>query len=167
MKKVVFFSVLFALMLCLIDTAIISHLHFFMPRPEFVLLLVLYVSLYNGSLVGILTGFFSGLILDFLSLSPLGLHSLIFIVLAFLVGKMHGQYNVNKFLLPILVTIFALAVQTVFLMLLQIVFGTNISVPNIFLPDFWISCCATVICAPLLFLLFQLFPTLLQYREVL
>lgn len=167
MKRVIFFSLIFALILCLIDTAIISHLRIFFLRPEVVLVLVLYLALYNGSLTGVIVGFLAGLILDFLSLSPLGLHSIMFVIFSFFIGKMHGQYNVSKFFIPIFLTAVALLVKVVLTYALAFVFGKNILVPNLFATDFWISFVVTTLFSPLLFYFFNLFPTLLKQRDLL
>lgn len=165
MKKVVFFSVVFALVLCLIDTAIISHIHFFEWHPETVLILVLFVSFNNGSMAGTVAAFFAGLVLDFLSLAPLGLHSATFVIIAFIVGKLHGRYNLNRVLALALLTFIALIVQSLLFFVLRFIFGTNIAVPQFLQLDFWISTVVTVISAPILFAIFNLFPTLLRGDE--
>lgn len=167
MKKVVLFSVVFALVLCLIDTAIISHISFFEFRPESCLVLLLFVSFSNGSLIGVAAGFFIGLILDFLSLAPLGLHSASFVIIAFVAGKMHGRYNLNRIFIPVLLTFLALMAKALLYFVFRFLFGENILVPDFLAMDFWVGVLITLISAPILFAIFNLFPTLLQRREVL
>lgn len=167
MKKVIFFSILFALTLCMIDTAIISHLSFLKFRPAIVLILVLFIAAYNGSIAGVVTGFFSGLILDFLSLAPLGLHSAIFVIIAFIIGKLHGRYNLTRIFVPAVLTFLAFLAEAGLLYLLHFIFGKNIAVPNFMAIDFWIGLALTVVCSPILFAVFNLFPNLLKMREIL
>ena len=167
MKKTILFSVIFELVLCLIDTAIISHLHIFNWHTDAVLVLILFVSFCNGSLTGSLAAFFSGLILDFLSLAPLGLHSATFVIIAFVSGKMHGRYNLNRVFIPMLLTFIAVMIQSLLFFILRFIFGSNIAVPNFLLAEFWIGVFVTSISAPILFFLFNLFPTLLQGTKTL
>lgn len=167
MKKIVFFSVIFSLVLCLIDTAIISHISFLKFRPALVLLLVIFVAAYNGSLAGTIAGFFAGLILDFLSLAPLGLHSAIFVIISFTVGKLHGQYNLSRIFVPAVLAFLACIAQSLLLYLFRFIFGSNIIVPGYQTIDFWIGLALTVVCAPLMFAVFNLFPSLLKTRDIL
>lgn len=166
MKKVILFSVIFAIVLCLIDTAIISHIRFFEFRPESCLVLLLFVTFSNGSLIGVIVGFFIGLVLDFLSLAPLGLHSASFVIIAFIAGKMHGRYNLNRVFMPVFLTFLALMVKALLYFVFRYIFGENILVPNFLDMDFWVGILVTLISAPLLFAIFNLFPTLLQRREI-
>ena len=167
MKKVVLFSVIFALVLCLIDTAIISHLRFLKFRLDIVLILLVFIASYNGSLVGVVSGFFSGLVLDLLSLAPLGLHSAIFVIIAFVIGKLYGRYNLSRIFVPMLLTVFACLAQAGLLYLLRFIFGNNIAVPNLALIGFWIGFVINVSLAPILFAVFTLFSNLLKVREIL
>ena len=157
MKKTILFSVIFALVLCLIDTAIISHLYIFNWHTDAVLVLILFVSFCNGSLTGSLAAFFSGL----------GLHSATFVIIAFVSGKMHGRYNLNRVFIPMLLTFIAVMIQSLLFFVLRFIFGSNIAVPNFLLAEFWIGVFVTSISAPILFFLFNLFPTLLQGTKTL
>ena len=75
MKHVILWTAAAAFLLGIFETAILSHLRFLPVLPDLILILIVYTALYNGSAAGVIAGFFSGLIFDFLSLAPLGLHS--------------------------------------------------------------------------------------------
>lgn len=160
MKKCIFVAVIFALFLCLIDSAIISHIDFFRFRLQAVLILLIYISLYNGSMTGVIFGFFAGLILDFLSLAPMGLHSTTFVIIAFIFGKFQGKYDTNKILIPAVFDLVAILMQSALFFVFRLIFGKNIAVPNFLLFDYWIGIAISMFFAPILFFIFNLFPVL-------
>ncbi|MFQ6616554.1 MAG: rod shape-determining protein MreD [Fidelibacterota bacterium] len=62
-------------------------------RPDFLLIFVLYVSILEGSLAGVIVGFVAGLLQDVLSAgSLLGLAPLTKSITGFLVGRLQGQF---------------------------------------------------------------------------
>ena len=67
----------------LIETALLSNIFFLPAVPDLLLLVLLFLSVNNGSTFGEVSGFYSGFLLDFLSASPLGLNSLIRTVIGF------------------------------------------------------------------------------------
>ena len=80
MRKVILWTVAAAFLLGVFGTAILSHIQLLPALPGLILILVVYIALYNGTAAGITAGFFSGLIFAFLSLAPMGLHSFVFTV---------------------------------------------------------------------------------------
>ena len=64
-KPLVIFIIL--LVCSLLETALLSNVVFLPVVPDLLLLVVLYISVQNGSLTGEATGFVSGLLLDFLT----------------------------------------------------------------------------------------------------
>ena len=85
MKKVFFIFVLL-LIVILFETALLSNIRLLPVVPDILLLVLLYISVFNGSLTGEVTGFFSGLMLDFLSAAPLGLNCLLRTLIGFIAG---------------------------------------------------------------------------------
>ena len=67
MRKVILWTVAAAFLLGVFGTAILSHIQLLPALPDLILILVVYIALYNGTAAGITAGFFSGLIFDFLS----------------------------------------------------------------------------------------------------
>ena len=97
MRKVILWALATAFLLGVFETAILSHIRLLPALPDLILILVVYIALYNGAVAGITAGFLSGLIFDFLSLAPMGLHSFVFTVLGFLYGILYRKYNVSRF----------------------------------------------------------------------
>ena len=73
MRKVILWTVAAAFLLGVFGTAILSHIQLLPALPDLILILVVYIALYNGTAAGITAGFFSGLIFDFLSISATGI----------------------------------------------------------------------------------------------
>lgn len=66
--------------------------------PDIVLIGVVYVSLRKGKIAGSVGGFFTGLILDFLSFSFLGLMALSKTVAGFIAGFMQNELKLERYL---------------------------------------------------------------------
>ena len=91
----------------LIETALLSNIYFLPAIPDFLLLCVLYFAIRNGKVAGEITGFASGLLLDFLSGSPFGLNCLVRTLIGFFAGFFHRMMNYESFLVNIIAGFFA------------------------------------------------------------
>ena len=166
MRKVILWTIAAAFLLGVFETAILSHLQFLPALPDLILILVVYIALYNGTVAGITAGFFSGLIFDFLSLAPMGLHSFVFTVLGFLYGMVYGKYNVRRFFFPLVFGLSATFFKAGILFILNVLFGQSIQVYALFAVPFWIEIAENALCAPLLFALLGAFPNAFEIREL-
>ena len=166
MRKVILWTITAAFLLGVFETAILSHIQFLPALPDLILILVMYIALYNGILAGITAGFFSGLIFDFLSLAPMGLHSFVFTVLGFLYGMLYGKYNVRRFFFPLVLGLSATFLKAGILFILNVLFGQSIQVYALFAVPFWIEIAENALCAPLLFALLGAFPNAFEIREL-
>lgn len=166
MKRIVLWTVAAAFLLGVFETAILSHIQLLPALPDLILILVVYIALYNGTVAGITAGFFSGLIFDFLSLAPFGLHSFILTLLGFLYGHLYRKYNIRRFLFPFLLGLAATLLKAALVFVLRFLFGQGIQVYDILSLPFWFEAAVNALCAPLLFALLGLFPTAFEIREV-
>ena len=66
MRKLILWAIAAAFLLGVFETAILSHIQLLPALPDLILILVVYIALYNGTVAGVTAGFFSGLIFDFL-----------------------------------------------------------------------------------------------------
>lgn len=165
MKRVILWTSLAAFFIGLLQTAVFSHISFFPMLPDFILLLILYTAVSNGSTAGLICGFICGLFLDFLSAAPIGLHSFIFTLLGFTAGKIYGLYNLNKIVLPCLLGILGFLFNAFLLFVLRFIFGQNIHTYTIFSTDFLIRLAVNAAFTPVLFLFFNLFPSIFKIKE--
>lgn len=169
MKKVILWTSLSVFFISLLQTAVFSHISFFKVLPDLILLTVVYIAIFNGSLTGLICGFIAGLLLDFLSLAPLGLHSFIFTLTGYLVGKFYGLYNLNKVVFPCILGGLAFLFKAALLFVLKLLFGQNIHTYNFISIGFAIEAAVNIVFTPLIFLFFNLFPqafTLEEYRTI-
>lgn len=77
MVKVFSVSTLILLIFAMVETAILSNLSFLPAVPDLVLLASLYIVMMNGKTAGVILGFVSGLILDFITGCPFGYNCLL------------------------------------------------------------------------------------------
>jgi rod shape-determining protein mreD len=165
-RKVILWTVAAAFLLGVFETAILSHIRFLPALPDLILILVVYIALHNGTVAGITAGFFSGLIFDFLSLAPMGLHSFVFTALGFLYGILYRKYNVRRFFFPLILGLSATFLKAGILLVLHVLFGQGIQVYNLLAVSFWIEVVENALCAPLLFMLLGVFPNAFEIREL-
>ena len=86
--------------------------------PQFVLLAPIAWALLRGTYEGMLWAFLAGLFLDLFSYAPLGATSLALMASVLVIGWLQQVLPENRFLLPVLFTVIALAVYYVFYLLI-------------------------------------------------
>jgi rod shape-determining protein MreD len=86
----------------LIKTTLSRYITLSLGTPDITLIILVYISIRYGSVSGQMTGFATGLMEDFLSLSPLGFNSLIRTIIGFLTGLFHDRLIMDPVLFPIL-----------------------------------------------------------------
>ncbi len=159
MKKVAISSSIVALLLVLIQTALFSHIPFFHITVDLSLIFITFVAINNGSRLAMILGFTSGLLLDFMSISPFGLSSFVLTFIAFFLGKLHGNYNLTHFIFPFILAILATFVKFLLLLLLHFLFSASIKTYSIYDSVFFIELILNIIFAPILFFSLNHFPS--------
>ncbi|MGP1440251.1 MAG: rod shape-determining protein MreD [Treponema sp.] len=159
MKKIVISSSIVALFLILIQTALFSHIPFFLITADLLLIFITFVAINNGSRLAMILGFVSGLLLDFMSIAPFGLSSFILTFIAFFLGKLHGHYNLTHFIFPFILAIIATFAKFLLLLLLHFLFATSIRTYSIYDSVFLIELCLNVLFAPCIFFSLNRFPS--------
>ena len=157
MIKSSFFSFIFSLSFLIIETALLSNISFLPVVPDLALLILIYVSFYNGSISGEVNGFLSGMILDFLSVSPLGLNSLLRTIIGFITGCFKDFINIDTVFFPAILAAIATFVKAMLLFVVSFLFGGKIAVYHLSESLFWIELCMNTVLAPLMFAFLRLF----------
>ncbi|WP_253676694.1 MULTISPECIES: rod shape-determining protein MreD [unclassified Treponema] len=165
MKKVILWTSLSVFFITLLQTAVFSHISFFAVLPDLVLLTVIYIAISNGAITGLICGFIAGLLADFLSAAPIGLHSFIFTLTGYLIGKFYGFYNLNKIVFPCILGTLGFLFKVLLLFILKILFGQNIHTYDIFSVNFAIEAAVNIVFTPFVFLFFNLFPQAFISKE--
>ena len=157
MFKTIFWTCITALFFALCNAAILSNVAFLPAIPDLVLLIAIYVSFMNSSVVGATTGFLTGLILDFISAAPIGLNAITKTLTCFIAGKLHGSFNLDHVFIPALMGFIATFLKSFFILFLSMLFGLNIQVYSFISTVFWFEVLGNTIFAPIVFALLGLF----------
>lgn len=156
----------FLILLCsvIVETSILSNISFLPAVPDLALICVLYFSFLNGKNYGQVSGFLSGLLLDFLSGSPLGFNCLYRTVIGYLSGVFRRTINSSGFIVPSVIGLLA-TILKVFLIWLISLFFKSIKIYNIFTFSFLFELVTNVLLTPLMFKFLNSFRRILNIHE--
>ncbi|MGP1438048.1 MAG: rod shape-determining protein MreD [Treponema sp.] len=159
MQKIAISSSIVAVFLILIQTAVFSHIPFFLITADLVLIFISFVAINNGSRLAMILGFFSGLLLDFMSISPFGLSSFVLVFVAFFLGKLYGHYNLTHFIFPFILAVLVTFIKFFLLLLLHVLFSASIKTYSVYDSVFLIELALNIVFAPCLFFSLNRFPS--------
>lgn len=159
-KPLVIFIIL--LVCSLLETALLSNVVFLPVVPDLLLLVVLYISVQNGSLTGEATGFVSGLLLDFLTAAPFGLNCLLRTLLGFFAGLFYEVLNVSKIVIPALLALIATIAKAIIIGFISFFFPNGVITYDLFSYAFGMELLFNVILAPFVFAFLSLFSSWLS-----
>ena len=156
----------FLILLCsvIVETSILSNISFLPAVPDLALICVLYFSFLNGKNYGQVSGFLSGLLLDFLSGSPLGFNCLYRTVIGYLSGVFRRTINSSGFIVPSVIGLLS-TILKVFLIWLISLFFKSIKIYNIFTFSFLFELVMNVLLTPLMFKFLNSFRRILNIHE--
>lgn len=151
MIKPFLISLLIFLCFTIFETAILSNLIFLPAVPDLLLLCLIYVSLNNGRLFGVSSGFVSGLMLDFLSISPFGLHCLLRTLLGYITGVFNKSLNINGIFLPALFGFCATLIKAFLILCISFFFPLSVHTYSIVSKAFLFELAANTVLTPVVF----------------
>jgi rod shape-determining protein MreD len=131
-------------------------------HPDLALIVLIFVSMRRGSMVGQVSGFVTGFLEDLMNVSPLGFHSLLRTVIGYLYGLLSGNVFLDPILMPIVLTVVATIMKGILSGLVSAIFGLTASGFITFTGRLWIEVCYNAIFAPFLFALLNLFKVFKQ-----
>lgn len=144
-----------------LETAVLSNLLFLPAVPDLLLICLLYVSFYNGSLYGTSAGFVSGLFLDFMSASPFGLNCLLRTVIGYVAGKFSKSLNISGFFLPALLGFSATLAKALVIWIISIFFPGSVNSYNLVSVQFLFELFANAVLTPVIFKFLGIFSNML------
>ncbi|MDR1219437.1 MAG: rod shape-determining protein MreD [Treponema sp.] len=165
MTKNIMWSVVFAVIAALLQSTLLRRLSVYHAVPDLALGILVFSSYFNGVMTGQLTGFFSGLALDFLSAAPLGLNALVRTVTGALAGLVRGAFVADTIFLPMMLCGAATALKALILLLLHALFAEGVRAYPLQEPLFWVELALNMFIAPFLFALLRRFSSLLVNRK--
>jgi rod shape-determining protein MreD len=161
MGKNVIWATVFALIAAMLQSTLLSRLAVYHATPDIALGILVFSAYNNGAMTGQLTGFFSGLMLDFLSAAPLGLNTFVRTLIGASVGMMKGIFFLDTLLLPMALCGGATLVKAFFFWILHLLFGSEVPAYIALSPVLWVEFALNAVLAPFLFGLLKLFKSLL------
>jgi rod shape-determining protein MreD len=140
----------------LLQSTILGSVEIAGVRPDIALIVLVFVSLRRGSMVGQVSGFTAGIMEDFMSVSPLGFHPLMCAIIGYLYGRFSGAVFVDPFLMPIILTAVATLFKGLISGIVSALFGITASGFLYFTGRLWIEMGYNAVLSPFLFAILNL-----------
>ncbi|MDR0601202.1 MAG: rod shape-determining protein MreD [Treponema sp.] len=166
MVRNVIWTVIFAFVAAVLQSTLLRHLALFRAVPDLSLCIVVDSAYVNGAMTGQLSGFFSGLLIDFISAAPLGLNPLIRTLVGALAGFMKGTFFLGAVFLPMILCAAATIVKAASLFVLHLLFADAVPAYPLASPLLWTELFLNAVLAPFLFFLLKRFTPLLSGRRI-
>ncbi|MDR0452583.1 MAG: rod shape-determining protein MreD [Treponema sp.] len=161
MAKNVIWTTVFSVIAGILQSTLLARLAVDHAVPDLALGILVFAAYQNGAMTGQLSGFCSGIMLDFLSAAPLGLNAFVRTLVGALAGRMNGTFFLDSFFLPMALCAGATAIKAVLYFVLHMLFSGAIPSYALSESTLWIELAINTLIAPLLFGLLRLFNTLL------
>ncbi|MDR3356940.1 MAG: rod shape-determining protein MreD [Spirochaetaceae bacterium] len=154
-KKIVWTSALITVAAILQSTLLAPLSVYFYAKPDLALDILVFSAYLNGMMAGQFSGFFSGLMLDFLSNAPLGMNLFVRTVIGAASGILTGNFLLDRILLPATLCAGATLLKAGLLFLLNLLFAGAIPAYRFNTPTLWVELAMNAALAPLIFLLLK------------
>ncbi len=149
MREVVIFGIL--LLNLIVQSSIFPFIEVFHVKPDSLLSLVISFALIAGNPTGALVGFCGGLLQDIFFGNNLGLYTLQYMLVGYLVGLLHGKLYVDRIFMPILAVIPANIVKQIIMLAYNFFARSGMPQEKIFFQVFVIETIYTIVLMPLIF----------------
>jgi len=150
------FHTIFIAVFVILQTTLLRRFTVAGVVPDIVFVLLLFSSVYQGSLRAQGTGFIVGILEDLLSLAPPGFNAFILTLFGFLAGMFKGTIFFDPVLMPIIFSGAGTMCKNILAYILKAIFVESRGTP-LFTRHFWIEVGLNIIIAPIIFGLLKLF----------
>ena len=151
MTKSFLFSVLTIICAAIVESAILSNIYILPVVPDIVLLCSVYFSLLNGRTYGELSGFASGLTLDFITGVPFGFNCIFRTIVGYVYGLFSEHIIISGILIPILSVSTATVLKHLLIWIISFFYANTINPTNLLSVDFLFELCVNSLLAPFIF----------------
>ena len=165
MIKTTVWTVFLCIIAGILQSTLLGKIAFFNVVPDLALCIMVYSAYVNGTMTGQISGFFSGLLLDFLSAAPLGLNCLIRTLIGALAGVFKGSFFLDIFFMPVILCALATIIKAAILFILNLIMGPVVPAYSLTSYVFWVELGINSLSAPLLFFLLKRIKYLLIERR--
>ena len=155
--RTILVTILVLVVCILLQSTLLTKIAIRGVRPDLAMLVLIFVSLRRGSMVGQVSGFASGFLEDLMNVSPLGFHSLLRTVIGYLYGMLSGNVFIDPFLMPIILAVVATILKGILAGIVSVLFGIAASGFITFTGRIWIEVGYNGVIAPFIFALLNLF----------
>jgi rod shape-determining protein MreD len=165
MGKNVIWTTIFVIVAAILQSTLLSRFAIYHAVPDIALGILVFSAYNNGTMTGQFVGFFSGLLLDFLSAAPLGLNTLVRTVIGASVGLIRGTF-LDTILLPMALCGGTTLMKALCFWILHLLFTSAVPAYAVLSPVLWVEFALNTLIAPFLFTLLKLFkPLLIERRD--
>ncbi|MDR2481984.1 MAG: rod shape-determining protein MreD [Spirochaetaceae bacterium] len=168
MVKNIIWAVVFIIIAGILQSTLIARLAGLFHLkiiPDIALCILVFSAYQNGIMTGQVTGFFSGLFLDFISQSPLGFNLFIRTVIGALAGLLCGNFILDTVFFPIVLCTAATLLKAFIIFLLHFLFSDTINAYSWTSPVLWIEIALNAAIAPFLFSFLKKFGAMLERKR--
>jgi len=164
MVKNIIWATVFIIIAGILQSTLISKLLLLFHinvLPDLTLCILVFSAYLNGAMTGQITGFVSGLFLDFLSQAPLGMNAFIRTLAGAFAGALRGSLVLDAIIVPAALCAAATLFKVIALFLLNLLFAGTIPAYSWTSPALWIELLLNAVTAPFLFDFLKSFSALL------
>lgn len=166
MVKSLLISTLFLFAATIIESSILSNISFLLVVPDLVLICCIYFSLLNGKLYGEVSGFISGLFLDFITGVPMGFNCIIRTIIGYITGLFSNTIIISGLVIPMASVGIATLTKKLLIFLISLFFPKlSLNVYSIISYEFLFEFCANIILAPVVFKFLSFFKQQLSIHD--
>jgi len=155
MIRSVIWTVIICVAAAILQSTLLAKIAILNVVPDLALCVLVFSSYVNGAMTGQISGFLSGLLIDFLSMAPIGMSSLIRTLIGALVGLFKDSLFLGYVIMPIILCTVASILKVLMMFVLHLIID---KIPIYYsLTDLrlWIELGLNALCAPLLFLILR------------
>lgn len=166
MIKSLLISTLFLFSATIIESSILSNISFLLVVPDLVLICCIYFSLLNGKLYGEVSGFISGLFLDFITGVPFGFNCVFRTLIGYITGLFSNTIIISGLVIPMASVGIATLTKKLLIFLISLFFPKlSLNVYSIISYEFLFEFCANIILAPVVFKFLSFFKPQLSIHD--
>ncbi len=151
MIKVFSVSTLILFILAMVETAILSNFSFLPAVPDLVLLASIYIVMMNGKTAGVIIGFTSGLILDFITGCPFGYNCLLRTIICYFAGFFNKNLNFRGIFIPFLIGLCGTFAKVFITWLISLFYPNTVVTYSMISISFFTELLLNSLLAPLIF----------------
>jgi rod shape-determining protein MreD len=142
--------------IALLQSTVLDFISIVGVHPDLVLIVVVFVAHRNGSMFGQLAGLGSGVALDLMGNSPLGLYALIYTVVGSVFGITRGKMFVDPVFMPVLFAVVGLLLKALIGVVIAGLFGIDGISDTLFSASYAFEIGYTAFVCPVVFALLRL-----------